>query len=135
MAKLSITKTFRFSASHSLPNHNGLCQRLHGHSYLLEVTVSGNPKKDSKSPEFGMIMDFGKLKKVVTEHVINKFDHNHLNNPFANPTAENMTIWIAETLRSALRLQGIELSKIRLWEEMGSACCTWETHRVFFLEQ
>lgn len=124
MAKLSITKMFRFSASHYLPNHNGLCQRQHGHSYLLEVTVRGEHKgADPKSPEFGMIMDFGKLKKIVNDEVIDLLDHTHLNDKFPNPTAENLTMWVVETLAAA----GLNCSKIKLWEEIGSACCTWES--------
>jgi 6-pyruvoyltetrahydropterin/6-carboxytetrahydropterin synthase len=119
--KLSITKIFRFSASHRLQHHNGLCQSLHGHSYLLEVTVEGEPGCESPSPEFGMIMDFGKLKKIINTRVISELDHSHLNDIVDYPTAENITLWIAKKLTGI-----IPISKIRLWEEIGSSYCTWE---------
>jgi 6-pyruvoyltetrahydropterin/6-carboxytetrahydropterin synthase len=120
MQKLSITKLFRFSASHQLPNHNGLCKRTHGHSYLLEVTVGGKPKtKHKKAPDHGMIMDFGKLKRTVEDRIINQLDHRHLNEIIPQPTAENIVLWIVNNI-------GIKVSRIRLWEEIDSAYCTWE---------
>jgi len=121
---LSITKLFRFSASHQLYNHNGKCHRLHGHSYLLEITIEGRRKiNDTRAPDYGMIMDFGKLKKIVNDHVIDKLDHSHLNDFVFTPTAENLTFWIANQLYA--HIDG--LKRVRLWEEMGSACCTWES--------
>ena len=124
MPKLSITKVFRFAASHSLPNHQGLCKNLHGHSYQLEVTVSGLMDADDSSASYGMIADFGDVKKVIEEKVINKLDHSHLNDSIENPTAENIVLWIAAQLDHCELWPRV--TKIKLWEEMGKACCTWE---------
>ncbi len=61
--------------AHALPNHNGPCKNIHGHSYTLSVTVIGFPVEDKTRPDHGMIMDFGDLKKIVNTNVVNVFDH------------------------------------------------------------
>lgn len=40
--RVSVTKCFGFEAAHHLPDYKGACNRLHGHSYKLQVTVSGS---------------------------------------------------------------------------------------------
>src|SRR3990167_10539328 len=80
-----ITKRFEFSYAHILPNHGGKCKRLHGHNAVLEVTVSGEPHgaetyegvRTPRSDE-GMVIDFGDLKSVVKEAVVDKWDHRFL---------------------------------------------------------
>ena len=62
---LSITKEFTFEAAHWLPDHQGSCNRPHGHSYILEIEVEGETRREG--PAKGMVMDFGMLKKAVTE--------------------------------------------------------------------
>ncbi len=61
--------------AHALPNHNGPCKNIHGHSYTLSVTVIGFPVEDKTRPDHGMIMDFGDLKKIVNTNVVHVFDH------------------------------------------------------------
>ena len=73
--KIRITKEFRFEMAHSLPNHPGLCKNIHGHSYTLGVTMIGEPIADLTKPDVGMVMDFGHLKSIVRESIVNKFDH------------------------------------------------------------
>ena len=109
--KTSITKQFRFEAAHSLPNHDGKCKNLHGHSYLLEVTISGEILKEG--PKEGMIMDFADLSKIVENEIINPWDHQFLNNivPFMT-TAENL----AQECFHRLQIQNLNVSRIRLWE-------------------
>jgi 6-pyruvoyltetrahydropterin/6-carboxytetrahydropterin synthase len=74
MDKIRITKKFRFEMSHILWNYDGLCKNIHGHSYILYVTILGNPHINKES-NLGMVMDFKELKKIVNEEIINKFDH------------------------------------------------------------
>jgi len=83
-----LTKIFTFEAAHKLTKYHGKCERMHGHSYKLEVTIEG------ESQENGMILDFGVLKKIVKEQVLNKLDHYTLNDIIENPTCENMAQWI-----------------------------------------
>lgn len=110
--KLEIRKVFEFEAAHLLINHPGKCKYLHGHSYKLAVTVTGNIDEES-----GMVMDFGTLKRVVNTEIIEEFDHKFLNDQFTElPTAENMVYLIWDKLEKA----GLNLSKIELWETSGS---------------
>lgn len=75
MAKIRITKEFKFETAHALMGYDGLCKHIHGHSYELLVTVIGQPIEDESNPKLGMVMDFGDLKKIVKEEVVAKMDH------------------------------------------------------------
>jgi len=95
---ISICKQFEFHAAHHLTCHEGLCKNLHGHAYILEIEITGEIQ--DLGPQTGMIMDFGNLKKIVHEHIIDKLDHSYLNETCpVYPTAENMVIWIAYRLQ------------------------------------
>ncbi len=61
--------------AHALAGYPGPCRFIHGHSYELFVTVSGEPIPDVNSPCFGMVMDFGQLKEIVRSKIISAFDH------------------------------------------------------------
>lgn len=75
MSVIRVTKKFTFEMAHALLGYDGLCKYVHGHSYGLSVTVTGTPIDDEKSPKLGMVIDFGDLKKIVRETVVNVFDH------------------------------------------------------------
>lgn len=75
MSKIRISKEFKIEMAHALYGYDGLCRHVHGHSYLLTVTLIGEPIQDSISPKHGMVMDFSDLKKIVNEEVVDKFDH------------------------------------------------------------
>lgn len=109
-----ISKRFEFEAAHHLPHHQGACQRPHGHSYKLQIDVAGELQMDG--PAQDMIMDFGDLKKIVKERIIDLLDHSNLNDRFDNPTAEKMGNWIWDQLM--IPLPG--LHSVRLWETAGS---------------
>ena len=51
--------------AHVLEGYDGLCANMHGHSYILSVTVIGKPIEQTGNPKLGMVMDFGDLKKIV----------------------------------------------------------------------
>jgi 6-pyruvoyltetrahydropterin/6-carboxytetrahydropterin synthase len=72
---IRITKTFRFEMAHALKGYDGLCKNIHGHTYELKVTVAGKPITDESSPKLGMVMDFGDLKKIIKEEIIDHYDH------------------------------------------------------------
>jgi len=67
---MEITKSIEWGMSHRLPNHNGLCKNLHGHTYKLEVTVQGPVNLDT-----GMVMDFHDLSDILKSTVLDKLDH------------------------------------------------------------
>ena len=75
MANIRITKKFRFEAAHALYGYDGKCKNIHGHNYNLFVTIIGVPVSDSSNVKYGMVMDFGDLKKIVNSEIIEKFDH------------------------------------------------------------
>ncbi len=72
---IRITKEFKFEMAHALKDYDGLCRNIHGHSYELKVTIAGRPITDEKSPKLGMVMDFGDLKKIVRELIVDRYDH------------------------------------------------------------
>ena len=72
---IRITKEFNLEMAHALYGYDGLCKNIHGHTYYLYVTVQGNPESDISSPKYGMVMDFGDLKKIVKDSIIDQLDH------------------------------------------------------------
>lgn len=118
--KVSVTKRFNFEAAHFLPNYKGSCHKVHGHSYKLEITVTGRVENDVEQPDYGMIIDFKKLKALVNDCVVDKVDHSLLNEVFDYPTAERMVQTIFNNLRIRLELIGLELERVRLWETEDS---------------
>jgi 6-pyruvoyltetrahydropterin/6-carboxytetrahydropterin synthase len=100
-----LQRDFRFEAAHHLPSYHGKCEAVHGHSYRLRVSIAGLPDSE------GMILDFAEVKKIVTERVLSKLDHQDLNTVMPNPTAENIAAWVWKELASELSLH-----EIQVWE-------------------
>jgi 6-pyruvoyltetrahydropterin/6-carboxytetrahydropterin synthase len=75
MNHIRITKQFTFETGHALYGYDGKCKNVHGHSYKLSVTVIGIPIADKSNVKYGMVIDFGDLKKIVKEEIVNIFDH------------------------------------------------------------
>ena len=75
MTKIRLTKEFNFEMAHVLEGYDGPCRNVHGHSYRLGITVIGIPIDDMNSPKYVMVMDFGELKAIVKNKVIDRFDH------------------------------------------------------------
>jgi 6-pyruvoyltetrahydropterin/6-carboxytetrahydropterin synthase len=94
---MKVRRKFPFEAAHKLPNHPGKCRELHGHSYVLEVTLDR-----PVDPVSGMAIDFADLKAVVTREVVDQLDHRYVNDLIDNPTAEVMARWIWQRLARVL---------------------------------
>jgi 6-pyruvoyltetrahydropterin/6-carboxytetrahydropterin synthase len=75
MSTIRITKKFNFETGHALYGYDGKCKNVHGHSYKLSVTVIGQPIADATEVKYGMVIDFSDLKKIVTEEIVDVFDH------------------------------------------------------------
>lgn len=103
-----IGRIFHFDSAHYLPDYNGNCEKLHGHTYKLEIVLNDEVQTD------GMVLDFGILKKIVKENVLDKIDHISMNELIDNPTAENIVEWIWDELKDKLPLHYVEL-----WEGDG----------------
>ncbi len=114
-----IGKEFRFEASHQLPNHDGKCARLHGHSWRGIIYVYGNELVNSRVNQ-GMIMDYGDMKKYLKPLLYDYLDHYHLNETIGliNPTSEAIAKWIYEQLEN--KIPG--LVAVRIDETCTSQC-------------
>lgn len=126
MPRVRVTRRLHFSAGHRLHRPEwdeernreefGACSNPsgHGHNYHLEVTVEGEV-----DPVTGFVLDLSRLKELVEELVVGDVDHANLNEDVpwlegVNPTTENLAVGIWERL--AGRLDGAELSSVKLWE-------------------
>ncbi|MBP8764389.1 MAG: 6-carboxytetrahydropterin synthase [Ferruginibacter sp.] len=72
---LSVTKIFRFEMAHALYGYAGKCKNIHGHSYVLHVTVTSLVNKQGSLPAPGLIFDFKDLKKIVDDLILQNLDH------------------------------------------------------------
>ena len=111
-----------FAAAHLLRDYEGVCNRLHGHNWKVEVQVTA-----TSLDNVGMGMDF-KVIKEAARALIGKLDHRNLNDipPFdkINPTAENISEYLYQELSSELNVDGIKVSTVTLWET-DRACVTY----------
>ncbi len=137
---IRVTKEFSLEMAHALEGHDGACNRIHGHSYRLWVTVGGRPSCDCASPKQGMVIDFGELKQIVSREILARFDHafvirrTEANSSLVDalatyfegvvvvdwqPTSENLVAHFAELLRPLLP-SGVVLCSVRLAETATS---------------
>jgi len=143
MAKIRVTKRFHFEMAHTLYEYDGLCRNIHGHSYNLEVTLTGEPRNEPGHPKDGMVLDFGDLKEMVKSKIVNRFDHSLMVNSLVpetqlkllkkttdrvivvgfQPTTENIVAYIAKILQQHLPAN-ISLFSIRLYETV-TAFAEW----------
>ena len=144
MKTIRITKQFSFETGHALYGYDGKCRNVHGHSYKLDVTVIGTPIDDNTNVKYGMVIDFGDLKKIVKEEIVQVFDHAtvfnkntphvELANELATrghnvllvdyqPTSEMMIIDFAEKIQKRLP-STIKLHSLKL-RETASSFAEW----------
>lgn len=136
MRKVRITKEFTFETGHALYGYDGKCRNVHGHSYKLAVTVIGTPIDQLGHVKHGMVIDFGDLKKIIKEEIVEPFDHATVfnkNTPHVElakelsdrghdvilvdyqPTSEMMIIDFADKIKKRLP-DNIQLHHLRLRE-------------------
>ncbi|BBE10421.1 6-pyruvoyl-tetrahydropterin synthase [Mycoavidus cysteinexigens] len=72
---LTITRKLEFDAGHRIPDHRSLCCNLHGHRYVLEITLEGEPIITEGAPDRGMVMDFAQVKALALAHLVEHWDH------------------------------------------------------------
>ena len=103
-------KIFMVEAAHQLPNvpPGHMCGRLHGHSFRIEIHVSGE-----LDPDLGWVQDFADIHEVF-DPLHEQLDHHFLNEieGLENPTSENLARWIWERTKPGLPL----LSKVVVFE-------------------
>ena len=144
MSNIRITKQFSFETGHALYGYDGKCKNVHGHSYRLNVTVIGKPISDNSNVKYGMVIDFGDLKKIVKEEIVDVFDHATVfnkNTPHVElakeledrdhnvllvnyqPTSEMMVIDFASKIKKRLP-SNIELFSLKL-QETATSFAEW----------
>lgn len=113
---MDLFKIFTIEAAHRLPNlpETHKCTRLHGHSFRIEVHVSGEVNKDQ-----GWVQDFGDISQAF-KPIFDQLDHYYLNEieGLENPTSENLARWIWVRLRPSLPM----LSKLIIRETCTAGC-------------
>ena len=113
---MDVFRVFQVEAAHFLPNvpAGHKCRRMHGHSFRIEVHVSGDV-----GAQTGWVMDFADLKQAF-QPLYDQLDHNLLNDieGLDNPTSENLARWI--WTRLAETLPG--LSKVVVQETCNAGC-------------
>lgn len=137
---ITLSKTFRWEMAHRLPFHQSGCQNIHGHSYEMDVIISGVPDEN------GMLLDYGLLKARV-KPVVDELDHAFLccNNdtllvPFLKQspfkvvyvdfetTSENLVFYLMDKIKTLIRpFFNIHTLKIVIRETTTSSasaeCC------------
>jgi 6-pyruvoyltetrahydropterin/6-carboxytetrahydropterin synthase len=113
---MDIFKTFTIEAAHRLPNvpEGHKCSRLHGHSFRVELRVTGEPGEHS-----GWVMDFAEI-KAAFRPLYEQLDHHYLNeiDGLDNPTSERLAIWIWDRLKPDLP----QLGEVVVHETCTSGC-------------
>jgi len=127
----TVVKQIGFCCAHRLRGYEGLCGRLHGHNYLVEVGITGPIRAD------GMVIDFKRLKQVI-QRITDQWDHRtvlEVGDPLIEmigedqvrmmarrPTAENMAMVLRDHVVVALQAKdaGITELRVRLWEARDS---------------
>jgi 6-pyruvoyltetrahydropterin/6-carboxytetrahydropterin synthase len=136
---LTITRKLEFDAGHRIPDHRSQCRNLHGHRYVLEITLQGDVVETEGAPDRGMVMDFADVKSLAMEHLVSRWDHAFLvfegdtrvrefleSMPGHKtvvvdriPTVENLAALAFETLASIYDAHygsNLRLQRVRLYE-------------------
>ena len=92
-----------FDAAHFLPEYEGKCKNLHGHTWLVEIWI-----KKKLAPKEDMLIDFVKVKQIL-----DVFDHESINDFMYNPTAENIVRYFLRKFRE-------HNATIKVWESANS---------------
>jgi len=110
--EVTIKKTF--SAAHILKEIGGKCEDLHGHNFIVEVTVSGQSLNRED-----ILIDFRDLKRWTNE-VLEAFDHKYLNEievfKGMNPSSERIARYIHDQLADKVKTMGLKIARVTVWE-------------------
>jgi 6-pyruvoyltetrahydropterin/6-carboxytetrahydropterin synthase len=113
---MHIFRAFTIEAAHRLPNvpPGHKCSRLHGHSFRIELQLSGNVETHS-----GWVMDFADV-KAAFQPTFDRLDHHYLNEipGLENPTSEVLAKWIWDNMKPKLP----SLAQVTLFETCDARC-------------
>jgi len=125
MFELTIEDTF--NSAHQLIGYGGPCEKLHGHTWKVAVTVAGK-----KLNKIGILVDFKILKSKLKE-ILKKLDHEFLNElpefKKINPSAENIAKFIFDKLNGAdpdSSGSGSTIKSVKVWESEKTSAAYYE---------
>ena len=72
---ITITRKLEFDAGHRIPDHKSQCKNLHGHRYVLHLTLTGKVIDAEKRSDSGMLMDFSEVKEIAQKNLVDSWDH------------------------------------------------------------
>ena len=136
---MKVTRRLEFDAGHRIPHHASHCRNLHGHRYVIEVTLAGEPVTVRDAAEEGMVLDFSDIKLIVGREIVDRWDHAFLVHEADDavrrflesmpdhktvvlplvPTAENLARIAFDTLKPIFEGsygQRLRLERVRLYE-------------------
>ena len=118
MFELMVEDTF--DSAHALRGYQGSCENLHGHTWRVQVFLSGEKLND-----IGILHDFLDIRAQL-RGIIDKYDHTNLNDlpefQKINPSSENIAKNIYETLKGGIR----QINKVTVWESAGTKASYYE---------
>jgi 6-pyruvoyltetrahydropterin/6-carboxytetrahydropterin synthase len=141
--KIRVTKKFTFDMAHALYGYDGPCKNIHGHTYILSITLKGIVLQNNDHPKNGMVIDFTDFKKIIVENIIQVFDHSlvlNSNSPHGGlneirenfekinyvpyqPSCENLLIDFFDRINSKFA-DDIKINTIKL-EETPTSYAEW----------
>jgi 6-pyruvoyltetrahydropterin/6-carboxytetrahydropterin synthase len=109
-----------FDAAHSLGDgYVGKCSQLHGHTYILDITI--RLKENKRLDKFGFIRNFTDVKEVWDKEFKPIYDHRFLNDSLKiQTTAENICMKLFKDLSGAINDNKVFVYSIRLYETPSS---------------
>lgn len=109
-----LTVVTQFAAAHQLRKFRGKCEKLHGHNWRIEVSLTGEKLNNA-----GVLIDFKEIKEA-TDRILEELDHSFLNElpkfKDQNPSSENIAAYIFEKLGSTLNNNQIKVTRVTAWE-------------------
>ncbi len=113
-----------FSAAHRLRNIKGSKEKIHGHNWKIQLYILSKDLTPN-----GISIEFGELKKEL-RGLIEPLDRSCINEVFPfteiNPTSENLSKWIYDTLSKRLDTEDLEVSRIVVSEVEGVSATYFE---------
>ncbi len=104
----------KFQAAHCLRGYKGKCEKIHGHTFLVEVVV-----EIRKLNDIGIGIDFSEIKKKLSEILP---DHSFLNEIYDfNPSAENLSREFYYELKKFFPVK-----EVTVWESENASATYFE---------
>jgi 6-pyruvoyltetrahydropterin/6-carboxytetrahydropterin synthase len=103
-----------FSAAHMLNEIGGRCEKLHGHNFVVEISICSNVLSVE-----GILIDF-RILKQWTDEILKEFDHKYLNDisyfKDTSPSSENVARYIYDRISEKVKESNLDVSRVTVWE-------------------